>query len=134
MKNTNSQTDTTIPTIPTIPTILTNSANPIGIKKFLMDLENIGGEKEKEEFIKNYSKIREEIKIIDDILENDNIGDINDYQTQSIDTLIKLLELNENKIFGSEDMDIRELKSLANICGVLEKKINEDTLDIIEIK
>lgn len=128
----------------------TNPTNSINIKKFLINLENIGSEKEKEEFVKNYSKIREEIKIIDDILGNDNIdnilenydideinnktNDVNDYQTQSINELVKLLELNENKIFGTEDMDIKELKSLINICMVLEKKINNDTMDIIEIK
>ena len=91
----------------------------IDIKKLLNDLENIGNEKDKKEFIINYSRLKEEIKIVDDILNYDNLDEIEakveDYQTKSIDELFKILENNEDKIFGNEILTIQQLKSLLRL-------------------
>jgi len=106
--------------------------NQIDIKKLLIELENIGSEKEKEEFIKNYSRIKEEIKITDNILNDNSIVNTNEYESKTINELFQLLEQDENKIFDDDKLTITELKSLIDICNVLDKKINDDTISIIE--
>jgi hypothetical protein len=108
--------------------------NIINIKKLLNDLENIGNEKEKEEFIKNYSRINEEIKNVDNILNDNNLKNINELESKTINELFGLLENNENKIFDNEVLTIEELKSLIDICNILENKINDNTMSILEIK
>lgn len=107
--------------------------NNINIKKLLNDLENISNEIEKEEFIKNYSRINEEIKIIDSILNNNDLKNYNEYEDKSINELFTVLENNQNKIFDNEILTIEELKLLIDISNVLENKINNDTMSIIEI-
>lgn len=113
----------------------------INIYKLIDDLENIGNEKVKEEFIKNYSKIKEQIKIVDSILFNNDANtnnddnDNNNYESNNINDLLSILESNEDKIFNSSsNLNICELKSLIQICNMLEKKINDETMNIIEIK
>ena len=107
------------------------NSKDIDVKKLLNDLENIGNEKEKGEFIKNYSRIREEIKIFDNILNNDNNTD--QLESKTINSLFEILEQNENKIFDDEELNVEKLKLLVDVCNVLEKKINDDTISIIEI-
>lgn len=124
----------------------------INIHKLIDDLQNIGDEKNKEEFIENYSKIKEQIKLVDGVLLNNNcinksdkeVNDneidneenyINDeFQSNNISELLSMLETNEDKIFDSSNLTVGELNSLIKICNVLEKKINEETMNIIEIK
>lgn len=106
----------------------------IDIKKLLLELENIGSEKEKDDFIKKYSRLREQIKIVDSILDDDNIYNYEEFESKTISELFQIIELNENKIFDSDNLTIRELKYLTFVCDVLEKKINDDTMSIIEIK
>ena len=110
---------------------ITDINTDIDIKQLINKLETIGNEKEKESFIKNYSKIMEEIKIVDEILETDSTPE---YELDSINELFKKLEQFENKILYSDSLSIKELKLLLNICNVLEKKINDDTMSVIEIK
>ncbi len=112
-----------------------NSINiDIDIKKLLDELENIGNEKEKEEFIKNYSRIKEEIKLVDEVLTNNDLTVIDEFESKTINELFKLLENNENKIFDNEILTIQELKNLIVITNILEKKINNDTMSIIDNK
>ena len=126
-----------------------SDGNKININKLIDDLENIGNEKNKEEFIKNYSKIKEQLKIVDTILfnthnnkndnesdnESDNNNEINnEYESKNISELLSVLETNEDKIFNSSNLNVGELKTLMKICNVLEKKINNETMNIIEIK
>lgn len=119
----------------------------IDIHKLIDDLQNIGDEKNKEEFIKNYSKIKEQIKIVDEVLFNNGENDENDendksdendkgneFKSKTINELLSALEHNEDKIFNSSNLTVGELKSLMEICNVLEKKINDETMNIIEIK
>lgn len=116
--------------------------NEIDIKQLLNELEYIGNENEKNEFIKNYNRIKEQIKAVDSILFNqsnfidNNIknDNINELESNNISELLNILESNENKIFNSDNLNVIELKSLMNICNILEKKINQETIDIIEIK
>jgi hypothetical protein len=108
----------------------------IDIKKLLSELESIGSEKEKDDFIKNYSRIREQIKLVDSILDNDNdnICNYNEFESKTISELFEMIELNETKIFDSDNLTIGELKYLTSVCDILEKKINDDTMSIMEIK
>lgn len=128
----------------------------IDIYKLIDDLQNIGDEKNKEEFIKNYSKIKEQIKIVDNVLfnigennkcneneeseeseesEENNKNDKNDkLKSKTINELLSVLEHNEDKIFNSSNLSVGELKSLMEISNILEKKINDETMNIIEIK
>lgn len=118
----------------------------IDINKLLKDLERIGCEKEKEEFVKNYSKIKDKINKIDNILNDNTNNDDNDdnnnnndkknqYDNETIDELFNILEDKEDLIFDSDEiLTINELKKLMDVCNILEKKINNDTMNIIEIK
>lgn len=116
----------------------------INIQNLINELKNIGHEKEKEEFIKNYSKIKEQIKMVDSILFDDTKNDIycetintdenNEFKTKNINELLTILELNEDKIFNSTNLTVGELKSLMSICNLLENKINEETINIVEIE
>jgi len=106
----------------------------IDIRKLLLELENIGGEKDKDDFIKNYSRLREQIKIVDSVLNDNNIYNYGEFESKTISELFKIIEINENKIFDSDNLTIGELKYLTFVCDVLEKKINYDTMSIMEIK
>ena len=133
--------------------------NEIDIHKLIDDLQNIGDEKNKEDFIKNYSKIKEQIKIVDNMLfnngENNKYNESNESEeteeseesdknnesikndnlkSKTINELLSVLEYNEDKIFNYSNLNIGELKSLMEICDILEKKINDETINIIEIK
>ena len=104
------------------------------IKTLLIELENIGSEKEKNDFVKNYARIKEEIKIVDQILNNDDMVENDNFESKTINELFELMELEENKIFHSEKLTAKKLKSLLVLSNILEKKINEDTMSIIENK
>lgn len=106
----------------------------VDIKQLLTELEGIGSEKEKDEFIKNYSRIREQIKLVDSILDDNDIYNSNHFESKTINELFEMIELNENKIFDSDNLTIGELKYLISVCDILEKKINDDTMNIMEIK
>ena len=106
----------------------------IDIKKLLTDLENIGIEKEKDDFIKNYSRLREQIKLVDSILDNEDIDNSGELESKTISELFQIIELNKNKIFDTDNLTVRELKYLTFVCNILEKKINDDTMNIMEIK
>ena len=110
-----------------------NDNEDIDIKKLLYELEIIGNEKEKKEFIKNYSKIKEQIKITDDTLDENNLKNMSEYESKTIIELFQFLEQNENKILYDEKLTLNELKSLIIISKVLDEKINNDTMSIIEI-
>lgn len=106
----------------------------IDIKKLLSELETIGDEKQKDEFIKNYTRIKEQINIVDQILNEHNDTQIQEFEKNKINELFDILEKNEYKIFDSKSLNITELKTLMVICNVLENKINNDTMNIIEFK
>ena len=121
--------------------------NCVDIKKLLSEIENVGGEKEKEEFIKNYSRIKEEIKIIDefftsnpnsnqdsnsDTISNTISNTTNELEFKTINELFEILEQYDDKIFNNEPLSATELKLVSDVCKILEKKINADTISIIE--
>ena len=104
--------------------------NTIDIKKLLINLKNIGNEGEKEEFIKNYSRIKQEIITVDNILNNSDTQNINELDSKSVSELFELLQNNDDKIFNNDTLSVEELKLLIDICNILENKINDDNLSI----
>jgi hypothetical protein len=110
-----------------------NMDNPIYISDLIDDLENLGKEKEKDEFIKNYAKLKEQIKITDNIL--GSIDDIEpDYNTYTIQELFTILESNSQFISNPNKLKTSQLKTLLNITKILEEKLNTETINIFESK
>lgn len=112
-----------------------NQSNTNIEKIYIMDLisqlENLGVEKDKYDFIKNYSKLKEQIKKTDLILENDDDQDYNKYNIQE---LFNILESNSDLISKPEKIDVQTLKSLIKISKILEDKLSIETMNIIESK
>lgn len=102
-------------------------------KIYIMDLisklDNLGGEKDKDDFIKNYSHLKEQIEKTDFILAN---NDDHDYNTYNIQELFNILESNSELISKPEKLDIYTLKILAKISKILEDKLSIETMNIIE--
>jgi len=109
----------------------TNShINNLGICDFISQLENIGSEKDKTEFIKNYSEIKDKISNIDDILGKENVIELKD---KNITELFELLNKFDNKINNPNTMSIGDLNTIGNLIKLLEEKINQE-INILEIK
>ena len=103
----------------------------IYIMNLISQLDNLGGEKDKDDFIKNYSKLKEKIDITDLILAND---DEKDYNTYNIQELFNILESNSELISKPDKLDVQTLKLLTKITKILEDKLNIETMNIIESK
>lgn len=140
LKNLTNDTDEIIKTNDTNEIIKTNNTDKtnnnswIDMKKLLKELDKIGDEKQKEDFILNYSRINEEIKIVDKILNESNDKKIKDFENYSINELFSMLENNENKIFEDAELNIGDFKMLIDICNILENKIESQTMNVIEYK
>ena len=84
-------------------------------------------------FIKNYSKVKEEIHITDEIL-TENIIDsdsINKYKNMNTDDLFDLLQENSYLLENPESIDINSLKKLSQIINIIDDKIHKETINII---
>lgn len=103
----------------------------IYIMDLISQLDNLGGEKDKDEFIKNYSKLKEQIEKTDFILSN---NDDQDYSTYNIQELFNILESNSKLISKPDKLDIQTLKTLIKISKILEDKLSVETMNIIESK
>ena len=104
--------------------------NPILINDFISKLNKLGLEKNKPEFIQNYGKLKEQIDLIDLVLNNQNQIDTN----LNIQQLFEILEQNKDKLTDKSDIDINTLKLLNDIVELLEDKINKEDSTILEIK
>jgi hypothetical protein len=105
----------------------------IYISNLINDLENLGGEKNKDEFIKNYAKLKEQIKITDNILNlTDNTEP--DYITYPIQELFAILESNSQFISNPDKLETSMLRTLLKISKILEEKLNTETINIFESK
>jgi len=107
---------------------------PIFISDIINDLEKIELEKNKDDFIKNYSKLKKQIEITDTILNIESTDNLNNYNTYNIKELFDILESNSEYILNPENLEISKLKLLLNVSKILEEKLNNNKLDIIEIQ
>lgn len=102
-------------------------------KIYIMDLisklDNLGGEKDKDDFIKNYSNLKEQIQKTDFILGN---NDDQDYKSYNIQELFNILESNSELISKPEKIDVQTLKTLIQISKILEDKLELEKLNILE--
>lgn len=109
----------------------TNESEKIYIIDLISQLANLGVEKDKDDFIKNYSKLKEQIDKTDLILAN---KDEQDYNTYDIQELFNVLESNSELISKPEKLDVQTLKLLSKITKILDDKLNIETINIIESK
>ena len=132
--NTNANTNTNTNTN-------TEPNSNIYIQDLINQLENLGSEKEKDGFIKNYAKLKEQIVYVDNVLEHSQTlgfdsgsGSETDFNKYSIQELFDILESNSALIENPNLLEITQLKMLLKVSKILEEKINTETLNIIESK
>jgi len=106
------------------------NSSEIKINSLIENLKNLNKEKKKEDFIKNYSEYKNIIKNIDSILENKN--EIDDNLT--IDELFTIIEKNKNNLLNTDNLDVKTLKYLSDIISILENKLNNEKIEILELK
>jgi len=109
-----------------------NNNKSIKIINLINKIENLSLESNKDDFIKNYSVIKEEIEIVDKKLSENSEN--NNYSNIDINELYDILQSKINIIENPENMDIESLKKLSEIIKIIEEKIHNETLDIINIK
>lgn len=115
-----------------------NNTNSINIEQLSLieltsNINTIGCEKNKNEFLKNYSYYKETISNIDKILyENDEFEKY--YSNQNIDELFIILEKYQDKILNPENINVIDLKSISLLVKIIENKIENEKLNIIEFK
>lgn len=104
-------------------------------KIFITDLtfkiENLGKEKDKNDFIKNYAKLKEQIEKTDNIIDTDfNMSE--KYNSYNIQELFEILESNSELIYNPDKLDVDTFKMLLNVSSILEEKLNTESMNIIE--
>lgn len=103
----------------------------IYIGKLTKDMEKIGNEDNKDEFMKNFAAIKNSIEIVDKTLKKDKKDD-KSIKNKNINELYEMLEdynINENG-----DIDAQNLRKVKIILDVIEEKIQEHELEIQKIK
>jgi hypothetical protein len=125
----------------------------IDIIKLINTVDNLSMEKDKDEFIKNYSKAKEQIVFVDKILnsdnyniqlndtisdnnnDNDNDNNMTNYLNKlSLNELFEILEKNQHKISNPSKLLVSDLKTLLQVSKILEQRLTNDTMNIIELK
>lgn len=106
------------------------------VLNLVSQLENLGLEKEKDEFIKNYGNLKEQIEITDLILSDsvESIKIFKKYEKMNINELFDLLEKNNEFIINPKNLTSWRFKHLLIISKVLEQKLDKNTFDVIESK
>jgi hypothetical protein len=100
------------------------------INKLVKKLNDIGKETDKKEFISNYGKIKDSFEKIDTVLSLKS--ELN--EEQSINELFKVFELNKHHLDNLETIDIHTLKNLNDLVLLIDKKLEEETMNITNIK
>lgn len=108
----------------------------ININNLVLELEKNGTEKNKEDFIKNYAKLKEQIEQVDNILTDAQIQDslINKFSKMDIKELFDILESNSHYTNDFQNLDLEKFKTLLVVVNVLEEKLNCESINIIESK
>ena len=116
----------------------TNTNTNIDIKnlsiiELITNINTIGCEKNKSEFIQNYSYYKEVINIIDNILIENN-DNKNDYDNKNINELFEILETYHDKISCPENINPIDLQKMMLLVKIIEYKLENDKINITEIK
>ncbi len=93
-------------------------------------INNLSNESDKKQFDKNFSDAKEKIKIIDDLLnKSPEIP-----EDLPIDLLFEMLQEYNEYIEDDKSINIQDFKKIKDIVELIEKKMSESKLNIIEIK
>lgn len=109
--------------------VLLKPGENIILNEFINTVNKISDEKDKNEFILNYNKFKDEFNKIDSILNKESEID-NKLSIQELLSLIK--EYEKNNI--NEDIDINTFKKINDIIELINNKINDENIEINEIK
>lgn len=105
----------------------------INIIDLISQLDNLGKEKDKNDFIKNYTVLKDKIEKTDNILDQNDENE-NTYNLYNIQELFDILESNSEFVSNPEKLDVSKLKMLLKISKILEDKLGTETMNIIESK
>ena len=113
-----------------------DNSNKFFINDIITNLEKIGNEKKKDEFIKNYSNLKNQIEETDKLLSDNEETKVleEEYKSQNINELFNILEENSDFILNHEKLETFKLKKLLMISKILEDKINNENINIFENK
>ena len=114
--------------------ITSGNNKPIDIIDLISQLDNLGKEKDKYNFIANYAVIKEKIEQVDNILDNNDDNPDQIFDTYSIQELFNILESNYDLVSEPTKLDIVKFKMLLKISKILEDKLRNETMSIIELK
>jgi hypothetical protein len=105
----------------------------LSIIELTSNINTIGCEKNKNEFIKNYSYYKETINYIDKRLsENEEFEQY--YLDKNIDELFIILEKYQDKISNPENINVIDFKLISLLVKIIENKIENEKLTVTEIK
>jgi recombinational DNA repair protein RecR len=117
-------------------TINETESKQIYIYDLINNLEKLGNEKEKEQFIKNYAILKEQIELTDKLLnqsiEIDNLEQY--YNSLNVKEIFEILENESENINNPEKLETTKLKKLLMMTKILEEKLNLETINLIESK
>lgn len=105
-------------------------SNIINLDEIINKINNLTNEQDKKVFEKNFIESKEKIKIIDTILEKKS--EIS--EELNIDQLFELLSEYNDYVENDKSISITDFKKIKDIVELLEKKLNESKINIIEIK
>lgn len=116
------------------PTPLQNKQQ-ICVLDLISQIENLNkNQMEKEEFIKNYAKVKDHIEFVDGYLNLTDSDEQSHINNLSIQELYGILENYSQQILNPEKLNVMELKYLLEISNLLDEKINNEKLYVIENK
>lgn len=107
---------------------LIDTSDDIYIDKFINNINNLGNEQNKKMFIENYIDIKSQINMIDNILNKTPLID------QNLDICILFEMLNEyTNIINDSDIKIIDYKNIMDLVSIIETKLKNEKMKIIEI-
>jgi hypothetical protein len=95
-------------------------------------LDILSKEKDKDDFIKNYAELKEQIDKTDNVLDDSSTELI--YNEYSIQELFNILESNSDLLTNPKNLNLEKFKMLLDVSKNLENKLNTETMNIIESK
>ena len=110
---------------------MTSSKGEISIKNLVNKIEIIGTDDNKEEFVSNYNKLKEDIDNVDKILKKENKKEDKIIRGKNINELYEMLE---SFNLSSNDIDADKLRKMKIVLETIEGKIQEVGLQIEKIK
>ena len=106
-------------------------AENIILNEFINKINFINDEKDKNEFILTYNKLKDEFNKIDEILNEESEID----KKSTIQELLNMIkECENNNINSIEKINVLNFKKLNDIIELINIKINEENMEINEIK